>query len=394
MEPQRPGTTGGERRRPADTGTDAPSGVPGGSAYWNNGGETAGTGDPYGVPNGSAYWNNGGETAGTGDPYGVPDGSAYWNSGTGRAKARAAHGEATDGNTRARRRGGRAQDPNPAAEWHPGAGDPDETVLIRRWAGRWRPATPIQQVLVLTGRSLRLAFSDRKLVFFGLLQPVVLLLLFSQVFSGIGTLPGVAEYNGYINYLLPATLVTIALTTAVGAGVGLLTEVFTGFIGRLRAMPLTLGAVLFARTLADSVRLALSLTAATVIAVPVLGFRPGSIVGLALGLLLSIVVGWGLSWLFIAIACWQPKPEAMQAASFIVMVPLMFGSSAYLPLEVMPTWVRWFSSVNPVTYAVDAVRALSLDRPAGWSPVLALALAGAAAVGGAAWAFRLFRRAT
>ena len=265
---------------------------------------------------------------------------------------------------------------------------------VGRRAGRWRPATTLQQVLVLTGRSLRLAFGDRKLVFFGLLQPIVLLLLFSQVFSGIGALPGVAEYNGYINYLLPATLVTIALTTAVGAGVGLLTEVFTGFIGRLRAMPLTLGAVLVARTLADSTRLALSLTAAVVIAIPVLGFRPGSVVGLLLGMLLTVVVGWGLSWLFIAIACWQPKPEAMQAASFVVMVPLMFGSSAYLPVEAMPTWVRWFSSVNPVTYAVDAVRALSLDRPAGWSPLLAIGLAAVAAIGGAAWAFRGFRRAT
>ncbi|GGS48320.1 ABC transporter permease [Actinokineospora fastidiosa] len=272
-----------------------------------------------------------------------------------------------------------------------------ETVRFRAIApnrpGRWRPATPLRQVSVLTGRSLRLAFSDRKIVFFGLLQPVVLLLLFSQVFSGIGTLPGVAEYNGYINYLLPATLVTIALTTAVGAGVGLLTEVFTGFIGRLRAMPLTLGAVLVARTVADSARLALNLLVAIVISVPVLGFRPGSVIGLLLGLLLTIVVGWGLSWLFIAIACWAPKPEAMQAVSFIVMVPLMFGSSAYLPLEAMPAWVRWFSSVNPVTYAVDAVRALSLDRPAGWSPALALALAAAAAVGGGVWAFHGFRRA-
>ncbi|MFC5289392.1 ABC transporter permease [Actinokineospora guangxiensis] len=269
----------------------------------------------------------------------------------------------------------------------------DAAATDRFPAVGWPPASAARQVAVLTGRSLRLAFGDRKLVFLGLLQPIVLLLLFSQVFSGIGTLPGVAEYDGYINYLLPATLVTIALTTAVGAGVGLLAEVFTGFVGRLRAMPLALGSVLVARTLADAVRLALSLVAAVAVAVPLLGFRPGSAAGLALGLLLSVVVGWGLSWLFIAIACWQPKPEAMQAVSFIVMVPLMFGSSAYLPLEAMPAWVRWFSTANPVTYAVDAVRALSMDKPAGWSPALALALAAVAAAGGAAWAFRGFRRA-
>ncbi|MGW5055349.1 ABC transporter permease [Actinokineospora sp. NPDC004072] len=262
-----------------------------------------------------------------------------------------------------------------------------------RQTARWRPAPPLRQVSVLTGRSLRLAFGDRKVLLFGLLQPVVLLLLFSQVFSGIGALPGMAGYQGYINYLLPATLVTIALTTAVGSGAGLLAEVFTGFIARLRAMPLALGAVLVARTLADSARLALSLLVAVAIAVPLLGFRPGSAPGLALGLLLAVVVGWGVSWLFIAIACWAPKPEVMQAASFVVAVPLMFGSSAYLPLEAMPTWVRWFSTVNPITYAVDAVRALTLGHPAGWSPLLALALTATAAAGGSAWAFRTFRRA-
>ncbi|MCG8914423.1 ABC transporter permease [Actinokineospora sp. PR83] len=257
----------------------------------------------------------------------------------------------------------------------------------------WSPSSLWTQISVLTGRSLGSAFSDYRLVFFGLLQPIVMLLLFSQVFSGIGQLPGVTQYSGYINFLMPATLVNIAMTTAMSSGVGLLTEIYTGFIGRLRAMPITLGAVLVARTLSDSVRLVVQLAVSVLAAVVFLGFRPDGVLGITSALLLTVAVGWGLSWIFIAIATWQSKPETMQAVSFIVMFPLMFGSSAYMPVEAMPGWIRVLATVNPITYAIDATRALSLGMPVGSAVWAALGLAvGTAALGG--WlASRNFRRA-
>ena len=263
----------------------------------------------------------------------------------------------------------------------------------RQRQGGWSPSSLWTQVSVLTGRSLGSAFSDYRLVFFGLLQPIVMLLLFSQVFSGIGQLPGVTQYSGYINFLMPATLVNIAMTTAMSSGVGLLTEIYTGFIGRLRAMPITLGAVLVARTLSDSVRLVVQLVVSVLAAVVFLEFRPGGVLGITSALLLTVAVGWGLSWIFIAIATWQSKPETMQAVSFIVMFPLMFGSSAYMPVEAMPGWIRVLSTINPITYAIDATRALSLGMPVGSAVWAALGLAvGTAALGG--WlASRNFRRA-
>lgn len=248
------------------------------------------------------------------------------------------------------------------------------------------------QLLVLSGRSLRFAFSDYRMVLIALLQPVIILLLFSQVFAGVGSMPGVVEYNGYINYLMPATLVMIALTTAMSSGVAVLSEIYTGFIGRLRTMPIDLLAVLFARTIADALRLAVQLTAAAVGGAWLLGFEPAGPWPLTAAIALAVAVGWGLSWVFIALATWQSKPELMQAATFIVMFPLMFGSSAYMPLESMPTWIRIVSSVNPITYAIDAVRALSLGRPAGPAVLAAIAIIAAAAALGAGAAKYLFTR--
>jgi ABC-2 type transport system permease protein len=248
------------------------------------------------------------------------------------------------------------------------------------------------QLLVLTGRSLRFAFSDYRLVLFGLLQPVVILLLFSQVFSSVGNMPGVVQYNGYINYLMPATLVMIALTTAVSSGVAVLAEIYTGFIGRLRTMPINLLSVLFARTVADAFRLAVQLIAASLAGIWLLGFQPAGAASVAAAIALSVAVGWGLSWVFVALATWQSKPELMQAATFMVMFPLMFGSSAYMPLDAMPTWIRVLSAANPLTYAIDATRALALGHPVGSAFLAAVGLVAAAAFVGGAAAMRLFRR--
>jgi ABC-2 type transport system permease protein len=246
---------------------------------------------------------------------------------------------------------------------------------------------------VLAGRSLRTAFGDYRLVFFGLLQPVVMLLLFSQVFSRIGTLPGVVQYRGYINFLMPATLINIAVTTAMSSGVGVLAEIYTGFVGRLRAMPISMFAILVARTLSDALRLTVQLTVAVVAAVLFLDFRPAGFVGIATALGLAVLVGWGLGWVFVAIATWQRKAETMQAISFIVMFPLMFGSSAYMPVSAMPGWLRVLSTVNPLTYAIDATRALTAGTPASAALLTAIGITVAIAALGAVGAARNFRRA-
>lgn len=260
-------------------------------------------------------------------------------------------------------------------------------------AAAWPECGFVAQVRILAGRSLRAEFADRKLVFFGLLQPVVLLVLFSQVFQVVGALPGLSGYGGYVNFLVPATMVAIALTTAMGSSAGLLAELYGGFTSRLRTMPVSLFAALTARTIADGVRLGAQLIVVVAASYALLDFRPvGGLAGAGAAVALTVFFGWCLDWVFVALTTMVRKPEALQAVAFVVTFPLMFSSSAYMPIAAMPSWMRILSSVNPVTYVVDATRALSSGTTAGPAVLAAAGTAFAVAVLGGICARRAILR--
>ncbi|AHH94866.1 ABC transporter permease [Kutzneria viridogrisea] len=262
----------------------------------------------------------------------------------------------------------------------------------------WHGSSFVTQVWVLTARSMNAFWRDPRMLFFSLLQPLVMLLLFSQVFGGLSKLGGLDQYGDYINYLLPSTLVTTTMTAAMSSGVGLLTEMSNGVIARFRSMPISLFSVLLARSLSDIVRMGIQLLVMLVAAALLFGFRPaGGVMGVVGALAVSLVVGWGLSWLFLAIATWVKKPETMQAVAFLTMFPLMFASSAYMPPSTMPSWVQAVATVNPLSYAVYASRGLATtiwESPAVQTLTASLAISLViAAVGG--WiATRNFRRTT
>jgi ABC-2 type transport system permease protein len=196
-----------------------------------------------------------------------------------------------------------------------------------------------------------------------------------------------------VNFLVPATLVTIALTTAMGSGAGLLAELYGGFTSRLRCMPVSLLGALLARTIADSVRLAAQLVVVVVASFAVLGFRPaGGVLGAVAAMVFTVFFGWCLDWVFVALTTMVRKVQALQAVAFIVTFPLMFASSAYMPIGAMPAWMRIVARINPVTYAVDATRALSAGTASASAVLVAAGAASAMAVLGGVVAARTIRR--
>ncbi|MBA8823726.1 ABC-2 type transport system permease protein [Saccharopolyspora lacisalsi] len=268
--------------------------------------------------------------------------------------------------------------------------DGDELLSSRR---EWHGAGVGTQVLVLTGRSLRAVLADPRIVIFSLLQPLIMLTLFSQVFGkalmgSISTAGG-----GYINYLMPAILVTSGIGAALQSGVGLITDMKNGVLARFRSLPIRMGAVLLGRSLADLVRTAVQLVVLLLAAVVLFGFSPAAgLVGTFGALLLALLVSWSLTWVFLAIASWVRKEEVMQSIGFLAMFPLMFASSAFVPLDALPTWLRVVATINPLTYAVDASRDLSLALPTGTGVISALATSALLLVIGAVFAIRGFRR--
>ncbi|HEY8371539.1 MAG TPA: ABC transporter permease [Pseudonocardiaceae bacterium] len=235
---------------------------------------------------------------------------------------------------------------------------------------RWTGSSVPTQIMVLTGRSLR-ALRDPHIIVMSLLQPMVMVTLFSQVFRSIAQTPGFPAGVEYIDYLMPAILVTTATQTSLWSGVGLANDLRNGALARFRAMPIRMGSLLTGRSLSDLVRNTVQLVILTVTATLLYGYGPaGGVTGTLGALLLAMVLGWGLSWVFIAVACWVRNVEAMQMVGFIAIFPLMFASSAYVPVENLPGWLQAIADVNPLTYAIDAARGLALGN-ATPSPVIA-----------------------
>jgi len=258
---------------------------------------------------------------------------------------------------------------------------------------RWRGTGILQQVGILTGRSLRALLGDPKLVIFSVLQPLIMLLLFSQVFSGMA---GTADFPAgitYIDYLMPAILVTTGVGAALQSGVGLVSDMKNGVLARLRSLPISASSVLVARSLSDLIRTAIQLVILLACAVVLFDFSPaGGLFGVLPAFLLALAVSWALSWIFLAVGAWVRSAESMQTIGFLAMFPLMFASSAFVPVDGLPTWLRVIATVNPLTYAVDASRNLALAMPVGSGVAAALAASLGLLVVGVVAAVRGFRR--
>lgn len=109
------------------------------------------------------------------------------------------------------------------------------------------------------------------------------------------------------------------------------------------------------------------------------GFRVQTDAGkLILGLAVLLFFGYALSWIFAFVGLSVPNAETAQAAAFPIMLPLVFASSAFVSTENMPGWLQVFAENQPVTAAVDAVRALVLGGP--WAADVLTSLAWTAGI--------------
>ncbi len=256
----------------------------------------------------------------------------------------------------------------------------------------WTGSNPITQVLVLTGRSLR-ALQDPRMLVMSLLQPLIMLTLFSQVFRGIAATPGFPVGVSYIDYLMPAILVTTGAQAAMWSGGGLANDLRNGALTRFRSLPISMLSVLAARSLYDLVRSAIQLVILAVAATVLFGFAPaGGVLGTVAAIGIGLTVGWGMSWLFLALASWLRNPEVMQMVGFVAIFPLMFASSAYVPISGLPGWLQVVATVNPLTYAINAARGLTLASPLLAPTMAAVLVSLALAAVGAAAASRFIRR--
>ena len=227
-----------------------------------------------------------------------------------------------------------------------------------------RPSLPavrsaVTDTAVVTGRNLRHFIRQPDLLVFSTIQPVLFVLLFIYVFGGaVGrSLPsGVA----YVDFLLPGIFVQSVTFGASQTAVGLSEDLQRGVVDRFRSMPMARSAVLTGRTLADLVRNVLVICLMILVGYAV-GFRFHGGVGGAIGCIAVVAAfGFALSWIFAFVALTVRGAEAAQTAGFVVIFPLVFASSVFVPVATMPDWLQAFAKISPVTVTADAARSLAL----------------------------------
>jgi ABC-2 type transport system permease protein len=193
-----------------------------------------------------------------------------------------------------------------------------------------------------------------QLVILSTVQGAIFLLIFRYVFGGAIGAGGL----DYVDFLVPGFITTGLLFVGMGAAAGVAEDLEQGFVDRLRSLPIPRGAVLAGRALADTAVLVWGLLITTAIGFAV-GFRiHGSAADALAAFALLVVLGFAFEWLFITLGLFAGSAQAAQGLALMVF-PLTFVSSAYVPVESMPGWLQAFAEHQPVTVMVDAVRALT-----------------------------------
>ena len=229
------------------------------------------------------------------------------------------------------------------------------STLDQPAAGPAREAGLAKSTLTVTRRSLLRYVRTPQLIVLATVQMSLFFLIYRYMFGGAIHIAGMR----YVDYLVPGFIATGVLFSGIGTAAATAEDLEQGFIDRLRSLPIPRASVLAARALADTALVAWS-TAFTIAIAFAVGFslHGSAIEGLA-AFGLVIAFGFAFEWLFIAMGLFAGNAQAAQGMGMIVF-PLAFVSSAYVPVSSMPSWLQVFAKHQPLTYMVDAVRALTL----------------------------------
>jgi ABC-2 type transport system permease protein/oleandomycin transport system permease protein len=192
-------------------------------------------------------------------------------------------------------------------------------------------------------------------------QPVMFVVLFTYVFGGAISTPGF----DYIDFFLPGIVIQMISFTGYATALGISDDLRKGLIDRFRSLPMARSAVLAGRTLSDVGMNVIALATMLVVGF-IVGFSFDSTPAkIAAGVGLVLLFGYAMSWLYCFVGLIASSPESASAIITIVIFPLSFVSSAYVPTDSMPTVLKAIANANPITTIVDALRALWVGAPAG-----------------------------
>ncbi|WP_432002538.1 ABC transporter permease [Streptomyces sioyaensis] len=234
-------------------------------------------------------------------------------------------------------------------------GAPVRTVRPRGGVSR-----SIRDSLVVAQRNLIRMLRIPEVVIFGLIQPIMFVVLFTYVFGGSINVPGapVGDAQAYREFLMAGIFAQTVTFATAGAGAGIADDMHKGLIDRFRSLPMSRGAVLTGRTLADLVQTALTLVVVAVVAL-LIGWRTHeNLLEVLAGFALLLLLGYAFSWIGALIGLTVRTPEAATSGGLIWLFPLTFISNAFVPVNGMPVFLQHVAEWNPFSATVAAARLL------------------------------------
>lgn len=212
--------------------------------------------------------------------------------------------------------------------------------------------------LVVAKRNLIRMTRIPEVILFGLIQPIMFVVLFSYVFGGSLRVGGSISADVYRNFLMAGIFAQTVTFATAGAGAGIADDMHKGLIDRFRSLPMARGAVLTGRTLADLVQTALTVVVLAIVAVLV-GWRIHEGVPQAIGAFgLLLLLGYAFSWIGALIGLSVRTPEAATSGGLIWLFPVTFISNAFVDTSGMTPWLRHIADWNPFSATVQACRVL------------------------------------
>jgi ABC-2 type transport system permease protein len=221
----------------------------------------------------------------------------------------------------------------------------------------------LRDTWLVFGRYWGLFIHNPVWVAIGVVQPLLYLVLFAPLLSSIAKTPGFPSGGAY-NVFVPGLLVQLGMFGAAGVGFSLIAELRMGVIERLRVTPVSRVSLLLGRALRDILSIVIQSLILIVLALPFgLSINP---IGVVVVLALIALIGLLTASIAYAAALWLRSEDSYAPLIFTSSLPILLLSGVLLPLGLAPQWLRNIAAVNPLSYAVDAARAVflgNLDNP-------------------------------
>jgi len=245
----------------------------------------------------------------------------------------------------------------------------------------------LRDIWLVFGRYFGLFIRNPVWVVIGVVQPLLYLVLFAPLLKSIATVPGFPPGGAY-NVFVPGLLVQLGMFGAAGVGFSLIAELRMGVIERLRVTPVSRVALLLGRALRDILSILVQSLILILLALPFgLSINP---VGVIVVLALIALIGLLTASIAYTVALWLRSEDSYAPLIFTSTLPILLTSGVLLPLGFAPQWLQNIAAFNPLSYAVNAARAIflaNLNDPSVTKGVLIMAVLCLVTIGLGARAF-------